>query len=63
LREFIFDYFGFKQYLYFKQSIYKFGLFVCLFVCFDVWVFVCLFVSNKRQNGKTDRAQIFKFYE
>ena len=33
------------------QSIYKFGLSVCL--C------VCLFVSNKRQNGSTDRAQIF----
>ena len=32
-------------------SIYKFGLPVCLFVC--------LFVSNKRQNGWTDRAQIF----
>jgi len=32
-------------------SIYKFGLSVCLFVC--------LFVSNKRQNGWTDRAQIF----
>ena len=31
-------------------SIYKFGLSVCLFVC--------LFVSNKRQNGWTDRAQI-----
>ena len=25
----------------------------------DVLVFVCLFVSNKRQNGWTDRAQIF----
>ena len=24
-----------------------------------VWVGVCLFVSNKRQNGWTDRAQIF----
>ena len=24
-----------------------------------VLVFVCLFVSNKRQNGWTDRAQIF----
>ena len=33
------------------KSIYKFGLGVCLFVC--------LFVSNKRQNGWTDRAQIF----
>ena len=32
-------------------SIYKFG--------FSVMVFVCLFVSNKRQNGWTDRAQIF----
>ena len=32
-------------------SIYKFGLSVCLSVC--------LFVSNKRQNGWTDRAQIF----
>ena len=31
--------------------IYKFGLSVCLFVC--------LFVSNKRQNGWTDRAQFF----
>ena len=31
-------------------SIYKFGLSV---------FFVCLFVSNKRQNGWTDRAQIF----
>ena len=27
----------------------------CLSVCFGV----CLFVSNKRQNGSTDRAQIF----
>ena len=34
-------------------SIYKFGLSVCL----GVWVFVCLFVSNKRQNGWTDRKQ------
>ena len=32
-------------------SIYKFDLYVCLSVC--------LFVSNKRQNGWTDRAQIF----
>ena len=32
-------------------SIYKFGL--------SVWVSVCLFVSNKRQNSWTDRAQIF----
>ena len=32
-------------------SIYKFGLSVCLSVC--------LFESNKRQNGWTDRAQIF----
>ena len=30
-----------------KASLYKFGL------------SVCLFVSNKRQNGKTDRAHIF----
>ena len=37
------------------ESIYKFGLSVCLFV----WVSVCLFVSNKRQNVWTDRAQIF----
>ena len=35
-----------------NSSIYKFGLSVCLF-------FVCLFVSNKRQNGRTDRAQVF----
>ena len=33
------------------KSIYKFNLSVCMFVC--------LFVSNKRQNGLTDRAQIF----
>jgi len=33
------------------KFIYKFSL--------SVWVFVCLFVSNKRQNGWTDRAQIF----
>jgi len=33
-----------------SKSIYKFGL--------SVWVSVCLFVSNKRQNGRTDRAQI-----
>ena len=32
-------------------SIYKFGLSVCLFVC--------MFVSNKRQNVWTDRAQFF----
>ena len=32
---------------------------VCLFVCLSVWVFVCLFASNKRQNGWTDQAQIF----
>jgi len=32
------------------QSIYKFGLSVCLSGC--------LFVSNKRQNGWTDQAQI-----
>ena len=35
----------------FCSSINKFGLSVCLFVC--------LFVANKRQNGWTDRAQIF----
>ena len=34
------------------KSIYKFGLSVFLSV-------FCLFVSNKRQNGWTDRAQIF----
>ena len=28
-------------------------------VCLGVMVSVCLFVSNKRQNGWTDRAQIF----
>ena len=38
-----------------NQSIYKFGLSWCLFVCLGV----CLFASNKRQNTKTDRAQIF----
>ena len=27
--------------------------------CLSVMVFVCLFVSNKRQNGWTDRAQSF----
>ena len=37
------------------SSIYKFGLSVCL----GVYLSVCLFVSNKRQNGSTDRAQIF----
>ena len=48
-----------------KLSIYKFGFSVFLFVC----LFVCLFVFNKRQNGWTDRAQIFcgtsiwKYYE
>ena len=34
-----------------SKSIYKFGL--------SVWVSVCLFVSNQRQNGQTDQAQIF----
>ena len=34
-----------------RPSIYKFGLSVCLSIC--------LFVPNKRQNGWTDRAQIF----
>ena len=33
------------------KSIYKFSL--------SVLVSVCLFVSNKRENGWTDRAQIF----
>ena len=37
-----------------SSSIYKFGLSVCFF-CLSV----CFFVSNKRQNGWTDRAQIF----
>ena len=37
--------------VYSVLSIYKFGLSVCLSVC--------LFVSNKRQNGWTDQAQIF----
>ena len=27
--------------------------------CLCVWVSVCLFVFNKRQNGWTDRAQFF----
>jgi len=40
---------------YNNKSIYKFGLSVLVFVCLSV----CLFVSNKRQNGWTDRAQIF----
>ena len=31
-------------------SMYKFGL--------SVWVSVCLFVSKKRRNGRTDRVQI-----
>ena len=34
-----------------STSIFKFGLSVCLSIC--------LFVSNKSQNGWTDRAQIF----
>ena len=37
------------------SSIYKFGLSVCL----SVMVSVCLFVSNKRQNGWTDRGPNF----
>ena len=49
-----------KQYLIFLIYIIKLFLrsciwLVCLFVCLGV----CLFVSNKRQNGWTDRAQIF----
>ena len=40
-----------RIYIYSRESIYKFDLSVCLFVC--------LFVANKRQNGWTDRAQIF----
>jgi len=32
---------------------------VCLGVCLSVCLSVFLFVSNKRQNGWTDRAQIF----
>ena len=36
---------------FYTISIYKFGL--------SVLVSVCLFVSSKRQNGWTDRAQIF----
>ena len=42
----------------FKIQNYRNHLYInlaCLFVCFGV----CLFVSNKRQNGWTDRAQIF----
>ena len=35
-----------------KNIIYIYDLLVCLPVC--------LFVSNKRQNGWTDRAQIFE---
>ena len=41
--------------IYMGLYLYKFGLSVCLGVCLSVW----LFVSNKRQNGWTDRAQIF----
>ena len=42
-----------------RRQIYNWFDFCYLFVCFlFVLVFVCLFVSNKRQNGWTDRAQI-----
>jgi len=37
------------------RSIYLYINLACLSVCFGV----CLFVSNKRQNGWTDRVQIF----
>ena len=40
-----------KRVIFLNPSIYKFGLSVCLSVC--------LFVSNKRQNGWIDLAQIF----
>ena len=38
-----------------RQAIHLYINLACLSVCF----FVCLFVWNKRQNGWTDRAQIF----
>ena len=44
-------FYHFSQQIHKSESIYKFGSSVCLFVC--------LFVSNKRQNGWTDWAQIF----
>ena len=39
------------MFIVYFTSKYKFGLGVCMSVC--------LFVSNKRQNGRIDRAQIF----
>ena len=46
---------------YFKSvltvTIHKIDFPIHLYLNFD-WVSVCLFVSNKRQNGWTDRAQI-----
>ena len=47
-------FYHFSQQIHKSESIYKFGSSVCLFVCLSV----CLLVSNKRQNGWTDRAQI-----
>ena len=38
------------------MQIYLSGIYI-YFACLGVLVFFCLFVSNKRQNGRTVRAQ------
>ena len=45
------------------QQIFNTSLNICIYItrqiCSSEWVSLSLFVSNKRQNGWTDRAKIF----
>ena len=42
-----------------KKYIYKLYILYTYFAWVSVWLFVCLFLSNKRQNKWNDLAQIF----
>ena len=46
----------FWSFIFYKFSLSIFYMYV---YCCLLFIVVCLFVSNKRQNGWTDRAQIF----
>ena len=55
-----------KTILYFEEKtsgmLIKLNATIWHFIYIYIWFIVCLFVFNKRQNGWTDRAQIFNIF-
>ena len=45
-----------KSFMIYNWTMFFYPLYINL-ACPSVWVSVCVFVSNKRQNGWTDWAQ------